>query len=156
MKFRDFIQPGSVVVSLQSQDRDGAIRELVTALSATGGLDPSAVDEIVNAMLDRENSGTTGFGRGVAAPHVKHPRIRQLVGAVGLSARGIDFEALDRKPVYVVFILLSPQGHDQQHLQAMEVVFRSLKEEAFRRSLRLADTPEKVMALLDEADAAAK
>ena len=152
MKFREFIQPEAIVVALQSTDRDSVIRELVASLGAAGAIDADAVDTIVNAMLAREKSGTTGFGRGVAAPHAKHPLIRKLVGTIGLSAAGIDFNALDHKPVYAIFMLLSPQGHDQLHLQAMEVVFRNLKEDSFRRLLRQASTRETLLNLLDEAD----
>lgn len=152
MKFREFIQPESIVVPLASSDRDGVIRELVTSMSQQGAIDADAVDEIVKALVTRERSGTTGFGRGVAAPHCKHPRIRRLVGTIGLSNTGIEFSALDQRPVHAIFMLLSPQGQDQLHLQAMEVIFRNLKEDTFRRFLRQADTKEKVLELLDETD----
>jgi len=72
--------------------------------------------------------------------------------AIGLSSAGVDFKALDHKPVFSVFMLLSPLGADQIHLQAMEVIFRSLNKDMFRRSLRQADTVRKVLDLLDEAD----
>lgn len=152
MKFREFILPDAIVVSLQSPDRDGVIRELVQAVGSAGGIPAGVVESVTNGLLSRERSGTTGFGRGVAAPHCKCVEVPRLVGAVGISVRGVDFNALDGKPVYVVFMLLSPQGHDQAHLQAMEVVFRNLNKDSFRRALRAADTREKVMALLDEAD----
>ena len=153
MKFREFIQSDAIVASLRSTDRDGAIRELVTAMGASGAISPDAVESIVTAMIAREKSGTTGFGRGVAAPHCKLPQISSVAGTVGLSAQGINFNALDGKPVYAIFMLLSPQGQDQQHLQAMEVIFRSLKEDTFRKLLRQADNRQKLVDLLDEADA---
>lgn len=152
MKFREFIQPQAVVASLQSPDRDGVIHELVEALAAAGSLPANSVDLIVEALLSRERGGTTGFGRGVAAPHCKCRGVPALVGAVGVSVRGVDFKALDGKPVYVVFMLLSPAGHDGEHLQAMETVFKSLNKDMFRKYLRAADTREKVLELLNEAD----
>ena len=152
MKFREFILPDAIVVSLQSPDRDGVIRELVTAVGDAGGIPAEAVSPIVESLLSRERSGTTGFGRGVAAPHCKCAEVPKLVGTIGISVRGVDFSALDGKPVYVVFLLLSPQGHDQAHLQAMEVVFRSLNKDTFRKYLRASDTREKVLELLKDAD----
>jgi mannitol/fructose-specific phosphotransferase system IIA component (Ntr-type) len=153
MKFREFIQTESILVPLQSNDREGVIRELVQSLGQAGAVEPDAVEEVIKALITREKSGTTGFGRGVAAPHCKHPRVRRLVGTVGLSEKGIEFNALDHKPVYAVFMLLSPQGQDQLHLQAMEVIFRNLKEDMFRRLLRQTNTKEKLAELLDEIDA---
>lgn len=153
MKLRDFIQPEAIQIQLKATDRDGVIRELVASLVSSGGLDQSASDEVTAALIKREKNGSTGFGKGVAVPHVKHPKIGKLVGAIGLSATGVEFGALDHKPVYSVFMLLSPQGQDQAHLGAMEVIFRSLNKDMFRRFLRQADTREKVIELLDEADA---
>ncbi|MEO0716175.1 MAG: PTS sugar transporter subunit IIA, partial [Planctomycetota bacterium] len=70
----------------------------------------------------------------------------------GVSATGVDFDALDKQPVYTVFLLLSPEDHAEEHLQAMEVIFRNLSKETFRRLLRQATTREDVVELLDEAD----
>lgn len=153
MKFREFIQREAIVVPLASNEREGVIRELVESLGRSGAVEADAVEEIIKALIAREKSGTTGFGRGVAAPHCKHPRVKKLVGTIGLSNAGIEFNALDHKPVYAVFMLLSPQGQDQLHLQAMEVVFKNLKEDMFRRLLRQADTKEKLIELLEEIDA---
>lgn len=153
MKFREFIQTDSILVPLQSSEREGVIRELVQSLGNAGAIEADAVDEVIKALIAREKSGTTGFGRGVAAPHCKHPRIKKLVGTIGLSEAGIEFNALDHKPVYAVFMLLSPQGQDQLHLQAMEVIFKNLKEDMFRRLLRQTNTKEKLVELLEEIDA---
>jgi mannitol/fructose-specific phosphotransferase system IIA component (Ntr-type) len=153
MKFHEFIQPQAVIASLQSPDRDGVIREMVAALEAAGSIPVGAAEAIVESLLSRERNGTTGIGRGVATPHCKCVDVPALVGAVGISARGVDFNALDQKPVYVVFMLLSPQGRDACHLQAMEVVFKNLNKDSFRKTLRMADTREKVVELLAEADA---
>jgi mannitol/fructose-specific phosphotransferase system IIA component (Ntr-type) len=152
MKFSEFILPDAILVSLQSPDRDGVIRELATAVGNAGGMSPEAIDEVVEGLQSRERSGTTGFGRGVAAPHCKCSQVPRLVGGVGISLRGVDFKALDGKPVYIVFLLLSPQGQDQAHLRAMEVVFRNLNKDTFRKFLRAADTRGRVLELLNEAD----
>ncbi len=152
MKFREFIQKDAILVPLELSEREGVIRELVQSLGRVGAIDADAIDDIIKALIAREKSGTTGFGRGVAAPHCKHPKIKKLVGTIGLSNQGIEFNALDHKPVYAVFMLLSPQGQDQLHLQAMEVVFKNLKEDMFRRMLRQADSKEKLIELLEETD----
>ena len=152
MKLTEFIVDDAIVPDLQAADRDAAIRELVRSLADAGALDASAVDEVVAALVKREQNGSTGFGKGVAVPHVKHPSVKKMVGTVGRSPRGLDFSALDAQPVYIVFMLLSPDDEPQQHLQAMEIVFRRLQLDMFRRMLREADSSQKMKDVLAGAD----
>lgn len=152
MKLSDFIVNDAIVSDLQATDRNGAIRELVGSLAASGAVPESAVDELVAALIKREQNGSTGFGKGVAVPHVKHAQIKKMVGTVGRSTAGIDFAALDHQPVYSIVLLLSPENQPQQHLQAMNIVFSNLQKDMFRRFLRQSDTKEAIVDLLNEAD----
>lgn len=152
MKLKEFMIAEAIQPELSATDRDGVIRELVTALSRAGGLPEGAVDEVVSALIKREQNGSTGFGKGVAVPHAKHPMVKKMVGTLGRSAQGVDFAALDHQPVYSVVLLLSPENQPQQHLQAMNIVFSNLQKDMFRRFLRQASTREGIIELLDEAD----
>src|SRR4051794_35294152 len=152
MKLKEFIVPNAVVPELKAADRDGVIRELVQSLADGGAVPAESVDEVVAALIKREQNGSTGFGKGVAVPHVKHPKVTKMAGAVGRSVNGVDFAALDHQPVYNVFLLLSPENAPQQHLQAMNIVFSNLQRDAFRRFLRQSATREAILDLLDEAD----
>lgn len=152
MKLRDFIVTDAIVPQLEADDRNGAIRELVNSLAGAGAIEQDAVEEIIAALIKREQNGSTGFGKGVAVPHVKHARVQKMVGTIGRSAGGIDFAALDHQPVYSIVLLLSPENQPQQHLQAMNIVFSSLQKDTFRRFLRQSDTREAIVDLLDEAD----
>ena len=152
MKLREFIVTEAITPDLKATDRDGAIRELVGALAGAGALPGDAVEEVIAALIKREQNGSTGFGKGVAVPHVKHAKVKQMAGTIGRSAGGIDFAALDHQPVYSIFLLLSPDNAPQQHLQAMNIVFSNLQKDMFRRFLRQAATREGIIELLDEAD----
>src|SRR5687768_2106098 len=152
MKLREFIVTEAITPELKAPDRDGAIRELVEALARGGALPADSVDEVVAALIKREQNGSTGFGKGVAVPHVKHAKVKQMSGTIGRSSGGIDFAALDHQPVYSVFLLLSPDDAPQQHLHAMNIVFSNLQKDTFRRFLRQAATREAIIELLDEAD----
>lgn len=152
MKLRDFIMGEAIVPQLTASDRDGVVRELVSSLAVAGALPTDSVDEVVAAVIKREQNGSTGFGKGVAVPHVKHARVKQMAGTIGRSVAGIDFAALDHQPVYTVFLLLSPENQPQQHLQAMNIVFSNLQKDMFRRFLRQAETREAIVDLLEEAD----
>jgi mannitol/fructose-specific phosphotransferase system IIA component (Ntr-type) len=152
MKLKEFIVSDAIIANLECTERDACLRELVTALAAAGALPKDAVDEVVAALVKREQNGSTGFGKGVAVPHVKHARIRKMAATVGRSAAGIDFAALDKQPVYSVVLLLSPENQPQQHLSAMNIVFSNLQKDTFRKFLRQAATREAIVDLLDEAD----
>jgi mannitol/fructose-specific phosphotransferase system IIA component (Ntr-type) len=152
MKLKEFIVPNAVVPELQATDRDGVIRELVQSLATAGTVPAESVDDVVAALIKREQNGSTGFGKGVAVPHVKHGKVTQMAGAIGRSVNGVDFAALDHQPVYSVFLLLSPDNAPQQHLQAMNIVFSNLQRDVFRRFLRQAATRDAILELLEEAD----
>ena len=152
MKLFDFIEESAIVPELANNKRDDAIREMIEALAAAGRVDPANVETLTKAVLQREKQGSTGFGKGVAVPHVKHECIKEMVATVGRSVSGIDFKALDRAPVYSMFLLLSPPDNPELHLQAMETIFRHLQRDNFRSFLRQAETTEAVVDLLQEAD----
>ena len=152
MKLREFIVTEAIIPELEATTRDEAIRELVTSLAKNGALLEDSVDDVVSALIKREQNGSTGFGKGVAVPHVKHAKVTKMAGTIGRSGSGIDFSALDHQPVYSIVLLLSPENSPQQHLQAMNIVFSNLQKDMFRRFLRQADTSEGIVELLDEAD----
>ncbi len=152
MKFSEFIVRDAIQPELQSGDRDAVLSELVTALAEAGAVPRASVDEIVAALVKREKNGSTGFGKGVAVPHVKHPKVKKMAGTVGRSVGGIDFAALDKQPVYSVVLLLSPENQPQQHLQAMNIIFTNLQKDTFRKFLRQSTTKDAIAELLDEAD----
>ncbi len=133
MKLMDFVNPEAIIPELEATDRNGVIRELVKSLTDQGAIDPERADGIAQAVIYRENEGSTGFGRGVAVPHVKHAAVSTTIATVGRSSHGVDFAALDRAPVYTVVLLLSPKNDPDAHLAAMEKIFRHLQQDNFRR-----------------------
>ena len=153
MKLMEFIVADAIVPELAATTRDEAIRELVSSLGAVGAIDTGAVDDIVAALVKRENTGSTGFGKGVAVPHVKHSSVTKMTAVVGRSVGCLDFAAFDSQPVYSIFLLLSPDNAAQQHLQAMNIIFSNLQKDMFRRFLRQSDSKQKIVDLLEEADA---
>jgi len=152
MKLSDFIIKEAIIPELQASDRNGVIRELIESLSRAGSVDPGDADALARSVIQRENQGSTGFGKGVAVPHVKQDRVKTMVGTIGRSSRGVDFAALDRAPVYTVVLLLSPSDDPDRHLEAMENVFRHLQRDNFRRFLRQSETVEQIVELIEEAD----
>lgn len=152
MRLSELIHAPAIVADLAAVDRNGVIRELVQSLADHGAIPEDSVETIARATIARENQGSTGFGKGVAVPHVKHQCVERMTATIGRSSRGVDFAALDRAPVYTIVLLISPASAPEEHLAAMEKIFRHLQRENFRRFLRQADTRESIVELIQEAD----
>ncbi|HEX4130425.1 MAG TPA: PTS sugar transporter subunit IIA [Pirellulales bacterium] len=152
MKFADFVTREAVKANLSASSKEGVIRELVQTLLDAGRVNAEQSESIVKAILKREDLGSTGIGRGVAVPHTKHPSVNRLVGAVGVSPEGVDFNSLDGEKVNLLFLLISPPDRPGDHLRALENVSRQLRNDAFCKFLKQARTSEDVLQLLDEAD----
>lgn len=152
MKFSDFVCFEATIPELQARDRDTAIAELVSSLDKAGRLGKGRCKEVTTEMIKRENEASTGIGKGVAVPHVKHKAVKEAVAVIGQSSAGIDFFALDKQLVYSVILLISSVDNPDKHLQAMESIFRHLQKERFRRFLRHCQSSEQIEELLREAD----
>lgn len=152
MKFSEFFCFDALVPQLESTERDGAITELVAALDKAGKLGEGNLDEITKAVIKRENEASTGMGKGIAIPHVKHSAVDNVIATLGQSPEGIDFAALDKQMVYSIILLISPADYPDKHLRAMENVFKHLQREKFRKFLKQSVTSEKIEDLLREGD----
>jgi len=152
MKFEDFVCFEATIPKFRASDRDGVIAELVSSLDKAGKLGKGNCKKITRAVIKRENEASTGMGKGVAVPHVKHKAVKEVVAAIGQSSEGIDFSALDKQPVYSVILLISPVNESDKHLQAMENIFRNLQYEKFRSFLRQCRSAEQIEDLLKEVD----
>jgi mannitol/fructose-specific phosphotransferase system IIA component (Ntr-type) len=156
MKLMDIVVKDAIIPELKATNRDGVINELVDALVSSGCVTDDQRDDFAKAIIRRENKGSTGFGHGVAVPHVKHSDIKTMHIAIGNSINGVDFKALDREPVYSIVLLLSPEDQPENHLDAMEAIFSSLSQDTFRRFLRQASSSDDVLTLLAETDNAVR
>ncbi len=152
MKLSDIMVADAIVPDLSAGSRDEAIEQLVQALAEAGAIPKKDVEEVSKAVLAREMQATTGIGKGVALPHAKLKGIKKPVGTIGCSSEGIDFAALDSKPVYSVILLLSSPDNPDEHLQAMEAIFKHVQRDMFRKFLRQAETRQAVTDLIAEAD----
>ena len=140
MKFADFIRVQAIKADLAAEDKEGAIQELVAGLVEAKDILEGEQDSIVKAIMKREELGSTGIGRGVAVPHTKHPSVSRLIGTVGVSSEGVDFNSLDGEKVQLFFLLISPPDRPGDHLRALENISRQLRDDTFCRFLKQAKT----------------
>lgn len=152
MKFVDFVDRNAIRTSVDADAKEDVIRAMAASLMEAGKIAEDQFESIVEAILKREELGSTGIGRGVAVPHTKHPSVQELIGAVAVSDEGVDFDSLDGEKVHLLFLLISPPDRPGDHLRALENISRQLRDDTFCRFLKQTKAPEDVWQLLEEAD----
>jgi mannitol/fructose-specific phosphotransferase system IIA component (Ntr-type) len=136
MDLGDLFGPEPLVTDLKSEDRWQAIDELVTALAAAKKIKATDRDTIALSVRRRESAMSTGIGFGIAIPHARTDLVSVVTAAVGRSRKGIQFEAVDGKPVDVVILYLVPLGEIQKHLHTLASIAKVLHRDDFRDGLR--------------------
>ena len=137
-----------IIPSLRATNRWEAIDELIANLVATGKLKPEHREAVTAAVRKRENSMSTGIGRGIGLPHASTDLISEVTGAFGRSSPGINFDALDGQPVNLVVLFLVPQGQIQKHLHAMADIARLLHKADFRQALDQAPDADAILQII--------
>ena len=140
MQLSEILEPACIAVPLEVESKQEAIFALVDRLAEQRGI--AAVDELKEAVWERETTRTTGIGHGVAIPHGKCPGCHELSMAVGRPATPLDFQAVDGEPVDLIFLLVSPENQTGPHIQALANISRLLTDADLRQSLREAESPE--------------
>jgi len=146
----DFLKEKAVSAHLKSNKKEEVIEELIDLLVQSGEIDTK--EEIIKALLDREDLGSTGIGEGVAIPHAKSEVIREVVAAFGRSSQGVEFDSLDGEPAYLFFLLVAPTDSAGPHLRALARISRILKDKPFREALKKAESEEEILKLIREED----
>ena len=138
MDLGDILGPEQIIPGMNASDRWAAIDELINNLVATGKIKPEHHDAISSVVKKRESSMSTGIGFGIGIPHASTDLIHEVVGALGRSKKGINFDALDNQPVNLVMLFLVPQGQFQKHLHTLAKIAKLLHKKEFRQSLESA------------------
>jgi len=152
MKIMDFLSEEAITTDLKSVNKTEAIKELVELLIVSGDVDKKDKNKVVELLLAREALGSTAIGHNVGIPHAKADCIKSLVGAFGLSRKGVDFDSLDGEPVYIFFLLLAPQDSAGPHLKALARISRLIKDKYFRDSLKAAKDKKDVIRIIETED----
>jgi mannitol/fructose-specific phosphotransferase system IIA component (Ntr-type) len=127
-----FLVAEAIVPNLTATTKEEAIGELLGHLAASGRIDEGELESMAKAILRREELGATTIGHCVAIPHISHPSVRQTIGAVAKSRRGVDFDSDDGQRVHLIFLLLSPPNKPGEHLRALGAVAEHLRARGVR------------------------
>lgn len=156
MKLTEFIRRKAIVTSLKSPNKRGIVSELVTVLKKACDGERFSVEDVVEAVMDREKAGSTGLGAGVAVPHAKLASMKDVVGAFGRCAQGIDFNSVDGEPVTLVFLVLAPPSKNEDYLAALQKTMRAIKQANLCKFLRAAKTAKDIEDIFREVEETAK
>lgn len=152
MKIMDFLSKKAIIVDLKSSKKEDVVRELVDVLISGGDIEKSHRNKIIDALMERESLGSTAIGQGIAIPHAKSELVTKLVGAFGLSRKGVDFDSLDGEPVHIFFLLVAPQDSAGPHLKALARISRLFKDKYFRDSLRACSDDKSIIKTITQED----
>jgi mannitol/fructose-specific phosphotransferase system IIA component (Ntr-type) len=148
MNLGDILHDEQIITDLQASTRWEAIDELIALLVVRGKIKPEHRDQIAAAVKKRESTMSTGIGYGIGIPHGSTDLIYEVVGAMGRSQKGVQFEAVDKEPVKLVMLFLVPQGHFQTHLKTLAGIAKLLNHEEFRRALLTAPDAAAMMRII--------
>lgn len=147
----DLLAPARVKVPLRSETKEGVMRELLEI--ALPGRDQATLDAVMGALRAREDVLSTGIGDGVAIPHAKTAAVSELLMAAGVSARPVDYDALDGEPADLFFMLLGPETAASAHVKALGRISRVLRRPALRDALRDAPDATAFLRVIAESEA---
>ena len=146
MRLTEILKPANIKIPLDARTKADAIGELVNVLAASG--DVTDAKKVLEAVLEREATRTTGIGNGLAIPHGKCAGTKDLVMAIGRAAVPIDFQAIDGRPVSIIWMLASPPDKTGPHIHALARISRLMTLDKFRAALLNAKTPQEAFDII--------
>ncbi len=147
MRLREFFSADAIKLELEGNTKDELLKELVSLLS----LDEKSDGTLLKMLKRRENLGSTGIGRGIAIPHCRSDVVSHLRVAFGRKPAGVDFKAIDNKPVHDFFLIVAPPMEvSNQYLPVLGKIAQFAKEPDIPERLTRLETPEHFLALLEE------
>jgi len=146
MKIHEIVNKDAIKIGVESIDKEEALKELVGVLAKVKNIGDQKA--IVKALIERESLGSTGIGQGIAIPHGKTDKVGELTAVMGISKKGVNFDALDGEPVYIFFLLIAPKDTAGPHLKALAQISRLLRDTYFCELIRKCKTSQEVYDLI--------
>jgi len=148
MNLTKILQQSCVRVPLKSKEKKEVITELVDVLAENELLLDR--DAVLEAVLLREQTRSTGIGAGIAIPHGKCGGVKELVMSIGIASEPIDFDSVDGTPVRIVLLLVSPADQTGPHIQALAKISRLMLDDKFKESLETSGSAEEAYELISK------
>jgi len=146
MTLLDHLREDLVFLDIHPRDMHDCLKSIVDQAASRGAInDP---EDALGRLLERERTMSTGMGGGVAVPHAKTEKCRNMVVAMGRVDEGVDFRSIDAKPVYLVFLLLGPPDSTRQHVDLLARIAYLVKTPGVVDAIRAAKSPAEVLTVM--------
>ena len=153
MRLSELLQPDAVMLRVRDVDKWQLIECLTDVLVTSSRLSNPKRTPVLEALLARERSMSTGMENGVAIPHCSMDEVDRTLVALGVSSEGIDFESIDGRPTHLILLLVTPKNRTKVHIRTLAEIAKLLNDEQFRSRLVTAETPANVLELISEREA---
>lgn len=150
MNIIDLLDKKAISTELKSEKKNDVLGELVDLLIGADIVKKSEKNEILKRLKERENLGSTGIGKGVAIPHAKASKLKDMAAAFGISKQGLDFKSLDGEPTHLFFLLVASGENPGPHLKALAMISRLLDDKFVRERLSTSKTAQEVLNIIKE------
>ena len=147
---RNLVEASALISELEAGTKEAALKEMLAAAGAAGAFPASVHKALGKRLSDREAIGSTGLGNSVAVPHVKGEDVKGITLVMARSPAGLEWQAIDGRPVHVLFMLVSPTDEPEAHLQCLRWIAGLARNSDFRRFLLDADDNDAMRDLLLE------
>ena len=144
----DYLEQDCIILDLKQKNKKGTLTAIIDHLVQKNKIAGKDKKDILRAIVQREEMGSTAIGNHIAFPHARVNSVKNVIICVGISKKGVDFDSLDQEPVNIVALLLSSQKEAGLHLKTLAFLARMLRDKYLVQKLKEADSAEKVMELL--------
>ena len=150
MRINDILKKESIIADLVGTNKEEVLREVTDFLQSQGLIKDK--ESLLNTLIEREKLGSTGIGENVAIPHGKFDELSKIITVFARSLKGVDFEALDQKPVHFVCMVIAPSNSTGQHLKTLARISRIFKSQNLRDGILKLQSTDQIYSLLLEED----
>ena len=151
MLLSDYVKIENIIYDFEGEDKNILIKEMGGILTASGEV--ADEDDFIDGIIKREDVESTAIGNGIAIPHTRGEFCKHLAISIGMSKKGIDFNALDGKPVHIVFMIAAPEEARKEYLQVIAKIARFLKSENNKKRILDANTKDDILQVIGDFDA---
>ncbi|MCK4575519.1 PTS sugar transporter subunit IIA [candidate division WOR-3 bacterium] len=151
MLLSDYVKEENIIADFSGDDKNILLKEMGEILASSG--DITDKESFIDGIMKREEIESTAIGNGIAIPHAKGDYCKHLTISIGRSKKGIEFVALDGKPVHLVFMIAAPTEAKKEYLQVIAKIARFLKNESNRKALSDAETSDRILQIIGDFDA---
>jgi len=150
MALREYVCTDAICTELRVEKREDAIRALLEQFVAGGALAPQQVEQVFEAVMKREQLGSTAIGNGIAVPHARLDELKGIAVGFAHCPDGVEFKALDGEPVFQIFLVIASRESNDEYVGVMERISRLVQNEDFRRFVATARDRHEILDLIEE------